>query len=351
MAQGDFGLSDAEMWSDPFRTRRETDRRLHRAGFAGLCMDAPAVVDLDAHDTLPLLVYHADTLRALARCSFPNEAVLVGTRLEDHLTLAATAIYRDEAEPQVADPNAKPPPDGTGSQVHLLDAHERLELPWDPAHWLFRVLLRDKTSDSVRVRLRRPSAAPRAGDDGLGATLVGAHLSVEPPMVPPPWPVPGTPFPFYGQAPDSLAPPSAPAGIVLSMPRVVVLEDEARCVLRGAFRLVPLFGERLPLKVGIGGTFVGPGGTEPTAVLAITLVVVGVEHPSVFVVPLRVPSFQPFSPLLPAPQVVGRFAIDLLATEGFPPVPQSYHLHAFAGEVASASVPFALVDEEALLPV
>lgn len=355
MAQGDYGLDDAEMWSNPLRTESDVDRRLHRAGFTGLVIDGPTAVDLATRETLPLLVYHADTLRALAACSFPAEAVLVGIRLEDHLTLARPAVYRDELEPKLPDVDARPPPDGTGSQLHVLEARERLELPWSPATWQLCVLLRDRRSDEVRVRLHfgddePTSSSPADGGDSRSDTLLGVTLShVATTVVPPPWPTPRVPFPFYGERPDSPEPPAEP-GIVLSVPRVTLLEDDARCVLQGAFRLVPLRAERLPTKMGLGGTFMGTGASEPTAIMSVTLVLVAVDRPGVYVVGLRVPSYRPCNPFDPAPKLTGHFAIDLLELEGVPHVPQTYYVHAFAGQVYARAT-LALVARDDLPPV
>ena len=130
------------------------------------------------------------------------------------------------------------------------------------------------------------------------------------------------------------------AGIALSLPRVLTLDGDTRCVLRASFRLPiravdrPRQGER-------------PDQGKPmTAIVPVWLLVVGADDGGAGVIPLRVPSYAPLEGGLEQPLAVGHFALDLLRTRGMPDAPQTYFIYAFSGPVLAGPVPTAFVTPE-----
>lgn len=214
-----FDLTGADYWADPMRTMRAFawDRIGDR--IAGIVLGGPAEVDLDAHDTLPLIAFHSDTIAEMIRSPF-HHAVVVASRLDEHDVRAAAAEI-----PEMHAPAPPPVPEpGFAGGPHLLDLREILGIPWTPGQWIVRVLLRDRQSNPLQVELfrgrERAPTAPAAPEIAIEAPRVvvrgpGAEarlsLHVRPPL--------------FGAIPVTLVMiGSAHAGVV--MQRLAVLPQE-----------------------------------------------------------------------------------------------------------------------------
>ena len=77
---------------------------------------------------------------------------------------------------------------------------------------------------------------------------------------------------------------------------------------------------------------------DATSVVPISLVIIGNQMPGAFVLPLRVPTFDPVDPSTGSNASAGYFSIDLSAMRGMPKTAQTYTIWAVAGEVIGGAV-------------
>jgi len=198
--------------------------------------------------------------------------------------------------------------------------------------------MRDFLSNRARVKLEN---SPRSfNDPEVGKFLEARRGKSPPPEVAPP---PGNPLPSYRKGDDSPAIPDEP-GIKMTVERVVVLTDDSKCILRGAFRLPVLPHEVVKPPADPPQPNAPP---PPTAVMGITLLLAGAETPGPWVVRLDVPSYDPIDPAAEAPAATGYFALDLLAA-GVPRLPQTLFIYAFSGAILEGPLPAALIAESML---
>ena len=90
------------------------------------------------------------------------------------------------------------------------------------------------------------------------------------------------------------------------------------------------------------------GDPNATAVIPITLLLIGNIETGPWTIELRVPTFDPIPGGVAGTVVAGAFEIDLLSLPQMPRVPQTYFLRAISGEVITEPAMTALVPEEAL---
>lgn len=321
MSASRFGLSDADFWSAPFKTKDAVQKRLSRDGMTGVFIDAPAKVPLDGRTSLPIVGCFVVALRDAQRVSFDRGALVACVHLDD----GRLHVARVE-EPRVLDPSRRGlPPDsedpgeGRAYRMFRLDAHERLpDLPWRRGAILTTVLLRGGGSTPTRVRSDLVPPPVRGWVDPVVAAAAAAAppaQDLKPEKV---RPRAGSPLPSYAKDADSPAPPAAP-GLAVTVP-----ESGPRggpVVVRGSFA-VPL----LPHQQVTGDP-------AARAVVPVDIVLTGEETPGPFHVDLGVPIHT-----LPAEgqPAVGHFALDLLAQPAMSHrKPQRYWLWVFAGEAHS----------------
>jgi hypothetical protein len=212
-------------------------------------------------------------------------------------------------------------PKGWSARVADLDARERLGLRWSATTHLLTVLLLDKQTNRVRVRL---GAGATAYEDEEVLKFLAEERAKKGP--PPPWPTPGEHLPTFQKTARSPAVPDK-TGIALAIDRVLVVPGAAE--LHGSFRL-PIARRHV---------------RDTEAVVPITLVITGSESAAPVVLPLQVP----VAISSPAPaEVTGHFGLDLLSVPAMPRSAQTYFMYAFAGELLVGPVPFAFVDRGSL---
>jgi hypothetical protein len=332
----DFGLTPADFWSEPLRTRDATIDRVADEDFVGLVLAAPAAVPYDARETLPAVVLHATTLAEADGVLFNNAAVAVAVNVATRDVHAATFT-----EPLVIDeppaPRAAPSSEGFSYAMYAADLRARLGLAWQPAEYLVTVLVRDRVSNRVRVAL-----TSAAYDDPAVRELIAQRRAALP--QPGVWPPPGRGLPSYRPASASPPVPAEP-GVALVATRVVVLGEGQPAAVHGSYRL-PV--ERRFLG-GPARDLVELYG-EYTAVVPVTLVLTATTLAGPYVLQLRLPSYAGVE--APAgdggAEVTGHFALDLLAFDAVPQESQTWFLYAFAGEFMTGPVPIAFVEESEL---
>lgn len=392
---GPLRLTDAQFWTEPHRTEDAILDELSEKDFVGALLDGPARVDLERRSTLPLHGIWASTYRDNAQLDFDRQALVVAVRLESGQVFVERAMELKAAR-RTAPAGEETPPEGTTLRSFHLDLRRRLPLlPWRPGTLLVTLLVRDRTSNRVRVELRL--GGDLAQDPDVKAFLDRHRRHAWPQPVYPP--SSGGKVPGYRRTPET---PPAPAGhgIALACDRVNVVpagDLGGSVVVRGSFRL-PLLdrfivrppepappapppaaeppppaddeeprGEpelteaderalrsqaaREAEERGLGLVFQDPRDRQARAIVPITLVVVPADWVEPQVVPLQVPVHDAIDPARPPADVAGQFAIDLLdlpraaAIRG-----RSCFLYAFAGEVMTGPVPLSIVRADELRP-
>ncbi len=334
MSQGKLGLANHEFWLDPLRTRRLVERPLVRAGGEHVLLDAPTTVALDqGRRTLPVVVLRVTPNTPGEGLAFGEHAVLTATLLEQNRTHARVLVppVPDELTLRI-DGIDLPPPQGTFAEAHLIDLREHLDVPWtQPATILIRLLLRDRVLAEARVALTKGAAGYV---DPEAARYLDERKSRPNPS--PIWPTPGAALPSYDRRDGSPALPEGP-GIALATPRVVPVHEASRALLHGSFRLPIRPRDRCaPAPFA---TLSRPA----TAVVPITVVLLGSRYATPVVWRLAVPSFEPVTEQAGTLMARGFFTLDTHALTNLAGVPQTYFLHAFSGEHLASPATMAIV--------
>jgi hypothetical protein len=153
-------------------------------------------------------------------------------------------------------------------------------------------------------------------------------------------PEPGDEIPTYQQQEASPELPAEP-GLALAVERVSPLLPEARCPLRGSFRLpVRTCHIVKPEEGGEGGELPEEA---PTAVVPINLLLTGSVDPTPQVVKLGVPSYTPLETVGDDTLATGYFTVDLCTLVDVTTTPQTYFIYAFTGEFMCGPLPAAFV--------
>ena len=334
MTQGQLGLADHEFWLDPLRTRRAVERPLVRSGQEHVVLDAPTTVALDqGRRTLPVVVLRVAPNTPGNALDFGRHAVLVATVIEQSRTSAEVLVLPDPDERRLSlDGIDLPPPQGTLAEAYVVDLREHLDLPWtEPATIVIRLVLRDRVLAEARVALTVSDAG--YVDPEVTRYLEERSRQPDPMAI---WPKPGVVLPSYERRDGSPALP-ATLGITLVTPRVVPVSDAARALLHGSFRLPIRPRDRCPPAPF--ATVSRPA----TAVVPITVVLVGSRHAAPVVWRLAVPSLEPVLDEDGTLVARGFFALDTGELTNLAGVPQTYFLHAFSGELRASPATMALV--------
>jgi hypothetical protein len=275
-----FALSAADYWDAPHKTMM--DFAWDRVGeqISGIVLGGPPQLDVDVRSTLPMVAFHSDTLAGLVEAPF-HAAIVVASRVDEP---DLRAVVADEPE---ADDETAPPAEGFAGTPHDLELRELLNLPWKPATWIVTLLLRGSASNRVTVRLTR--GALRYVDPEVERVLAEQRAAMRKPL-----PVPDDPALSF----------TRDGALDVPEERGIVLEGGAK--LRLACRLP----ERAP-------------------VAAVWLVISGTISVGPHVRRLHLPLSEDGSG--------GVAELDLFADPAFAGMPpQTFFIHAFAGDVMSA---------------
>jgi hypothetical protein len=321
-----FGLKDADFWGDPLQPASSIPDD-------GLYLAAPSAVGLSKRDTLPLVVRRAGLMRDLSSLPFPQRAILTAVDLESNRLYANFALDTDnEAEEVFTVQDLEEMGEGRMLQPYLLEARDRLNLPWQPAQLMVSVILRDKITNRRKVGL---GAEPGAYEDPAIAEFIEKRRLKSSPL--PPWPpaAGGGELPAYGRMDGSPKVPDKP-GIVISGDRVTLWEKYASCRLYGAAKVTILKSD-----------LVNDKDRPERAVVNVHLLLTGADDPTPLTATLRVPIFEQVEPGKAVPVY---FAVDLLELFNLPRETTTYFLYAFSREAFAGSSPFAFVTKDRLPP-
>jgi hypothetical protein len=134
-----------------------------------MTLGAPAEIDLDSRDKLPIIAVIKCTVERLSQVSRRSTLVLVAVREEDGAVFAGPAILPEPGVRVYPDWYQKGPPkrlsgwtpDSISTDMEQIDARYALNLPWEAATYRLTLVAWDWTSNTVRVRLKgKTSFAP-----------------------------------------------------------------------------------------------------------------------------------------------------------------------------------------------
>lgn len=334
-----FKLSGDEYWDDPLKNVDELQMEYVMERKFGIYVDAPDAVDPNKRATLPMPLLHVTSGQRENKAPLRGMGKLLAVKLEDRKVLMNGALPpRDKVKGEPRVPNDDPL---TFQQT--IDLQERLKLLDESGTYVVRVINVGQLSNVLTVKVERKK--PTSDDPAVVEFL-------ESKRTPKTFPPPPAPSAGLRRGPDGKpeAGPAAPGdlGIALQAQRVVLLDDRAQAVIKGSFRLPVLKQERVPapeqVKPGEKPTQPDYGTPRPTAILPITLLVIGDAAGDLSFFDLRVPTWD----ALPEsdPVATGTFAIDVLPKVGTRP--QTYHIYAVCGETFVGPTLMATVTEDML---
>ncbi len=346
LQQGALGISDAGFWTTDDVTF-DTKKTL-LGSLRGVLLDGPRKLSIQERDDIRCLALRGASEAEAKRVSFRGKATVVATRLETNEVHAGWAIEGTHPREPIAR-KTKPAVDPELAEwadllepvtlmTFRLNVRQQLaRLPWKPGTYRTWVLLHDACSNPVTTEVVRQEV----NDPEVEKFLDGMR---RPALVEPVEPPAGNPIPSYVKDAASPAIPREP-GIALTADRVVLHTEDARCILRGSFRL-PVHDRDRVREARQGERAFLVHGERPSAILPISLVLTGDAFAQPTVVSLRVPTFD----ALPAEQAMatGHFTVDLVQLA--PALSdQTYAIWAVAGGTLSGPWLSAFVDP-AMLP-
>lgn len=347
----ELGLEDADYWNDPQKTSRQIGKQLKAAGFHGVVLGAPSVVELDRRQTLPVLAVQHGTVAQVWAGEYQRIGILVMVDPDRHELTATQPLRPENPDPGEVALDPSQAPQGYSTLSWVIDARAQ-GVAWRPSRLVFTAILRDQVSAPVITRL---VPGPGAYSDEAVEELVRSEQRQSPaPAISPALRAEDSDadLPSY-EAHDGTPPVPERIGLRLAADRVVTLRSGAKAAVRGSFRL-PVSPRHLVTSEqryqlvdakGRPGPALDP---QPTAVLPVHLVIVGADDPGPSVVTLGVPSFDRIDGAGGSPVATGRFNIDLLALPGAPRRAQTYFVYAYAGQENAGPAPLALVAPESL---
>lgn len=321
----DLGLTDADYWDDPLKTRLQIENQLLDAERSVMVIGAPSKVAYQQRETLPMVFLRVGQQDPIARLPFRSTALVVAQDLSTNTTYANMAVTDDAIVPP---PYDGPPLEGMTGEAWVVDLREQLDLPWQRGELLVSVILRDTMSHRVRVKLGKGGYE----DPAVEQVLAEDASKPQPAEI---YPRPrkddddGNSLPTYRKQPDSPELPSA-IGINLAVPRVVSRNKNMRIAVHGSFRLRLLPRERAPGRIY-------------SAVVPITLLATGSDVPNPYQFDLQVPVYEPVATVDGQAEVTGYFSIDLQSLANLDAVDQTFFVYAFSGELVTGPLPMALV--------
>lgn len=164
-------LSDDAFWA-PKLDLQPHIRRLMLSGTEALILDGPRTADIRTRTTLPVAALVTMKNETAFDWMFRDNVLVVACEPDRFQCLAAQAD--PPRRPIIRPPPRTLTPDMRGGAVGdtaVIDARERLQLPWRPGAWKLVLVTRALRSNPVRVVLHDGGAVAPAP-----AALEGAHL-------------------------------------------------------------------------------------------------------------------------------------------------------------------------------
>jgi hypothetical protein len=328
-----FGLKNDEYWTNPWKNLSAISWERVDKDIAGILLDAPDSVPLDAQESLPALAYHSDKTSALWQAPFREHGVVTALRLEDGAFFAAKAVPPSGPEA----PKGPEPSPGFAGEEYEMDLREVLSLEWTPGNLCVTAFLRERASNRVKVALGPSTAAYK--DPAVERFLAEERAKS-----------PQRALSYPRQAAfDAVTVPFRPAdgaklGLQFTAHRVMVADPGAPGKLHVSWRL-PV----RPTDVTKDAPKPLIKGLPPvTAVAAISLLLIGSERGTPVPLRLRVPSFDPVSQEDDAAVATGSFTVDLLGLDDLIEDPQTWFIYGFAGESLHGPATVAIVSPASL---
>jgi hypothetical protein len=356
MANGALGLSPDAFWGSDEAKDAAKPAILDRVvddDWRGLIADAPNSVALASRKTAPIIGYFARDIRDDVHIDLYRQLLLVGSDHATHEVRVGRALWSEKPRARKGPPPSVDPGPGATISKFEIDAAARLSLEGYPGRWTFAVLLREWRSELLEIEF---GSAPGGFHDDAAARLIEERRRLNPPPPPEIWPpLPerhmgvsghyGRMYPRYAEKAEAPAAPTEP-GICVEVDRAVVSTE--RCMLRGSFRVPVLPREQVSPRLYDTGHGTSErrvpivGDERAKAVIPISLILTGNQHPGPFVLTLQLPAYELDSNGL----ALGRFEIDLFELADMPRAPTTYFLHAFHGPHAIGPLPIGVVSPE-----
>jgi hypothetical protein len=349
MAESLFGLTGEDYWTDPWKNAERMHTEYFRGCKFGLYFDSPPSVSPLRHATIPAPVYYVAAYREACKIDLETMTKVVAIRLEDReFSIANAIVPRDKGVPlpKVGKDSTDP-----SSRKFNLDLQTQLRILSRPGTYRIVLLLQHQMSNVVetiveRERIRHP--------DPEAQKFIESH---RPPALPIPPPLPPSWGLLWGangrEKPQPLggspAVPKEP-GIGVKVDRVVVDGPRTSAVLKGSFRL-PVLKRDLVQERPPGSDPMLPfqpeyGMPRPTAVLPITLVILGSHTAAETVIRMHVPTYDAIEAALKNVFATGYFAIDLLSNPDLRGTAQTFSIYSFCGEFVAGPALIATVPED-----
>ena len=330
---GFLGIEGADYWDDPYKNEDDVVDDLLDGEELGYFLDGPVAVDLNSRASLPLVVATHLSLSDARGVDLRRCALLVTVHQERGEVHVGRAFRwkQSPSKPQ----GAGPAPEGTQAEMFVVQAREQIsDLPWESGTLWSQLVVLGQATNRVETTL----------GPGSGSAAETPLRQIWPPEDE------GADYSSVSDAPAL----NDGANLALSVPRVVVDEAGAKCVLKGRYRLPVAARDVVP----------GPP-TDPQARSAWEPPDVGDRSASAMVpitlVLAQQSDLEPlvFNLVLPVRQEVdshggtvvdGAFAIDLFSLPEMLRLPQTYHIWAYSGVAFCGPIPMAIVSEEMLTP-
>lgn len=326
-----FEISDEDFWSNPDKNLSKLAGTRVRSDISGIISDSPKKIPLDQRQEWPYLVLQTGDTEELYKVRFADHAIITAFCPVEAVLYAAKAVSR--MGPRVP-PGPFPSP-GFTSTFKNINARAALGIPWRNGRYILTTLIRDQTSNRVSVDL--VSSLANYEDQEVQKFLAAQERQQPPRLVSPPL---GDIRVSYEKTDKSPLLPLDPA-LTLSIDRVIEALPEAKALLRGSYFL--------PVRTSdvIAQDAARSSPQKVSAVVPISLLVVGSDDAIPEILRLVVPSFKPIINRSGSQFAAGYFSIDMAQMGSFMQRPQTYFIYAFAGEVMTPATLMAVVPRQA----
>ena len=127
--------------------------------FEGVAINAPRTIDLTMQDVLPVVIAIADTTRRQWEVYREKNLALLAISIDSDAVFIAPAFPPPDKEP-MHEPFSRLPPEPeeappytSSAKIEMLQARDRLNLPWKPGRYSLAVINYDWVSNIVQVEL------------------------------------------------------------------------------------------------------------------------------------------------------------------------------------------------------
>ncbi len=322
-----FSMSDEEYFSNPSKEQMLVSKQLRSEKFDGVIIGSPSKVIIDSTTEMPLIVLRAGNAVQMDQLPMDVHGHLLLMDLHQNRLYASGVIIPEDEDEDDEPKNKNPSPSSYKALLYEIDLHERFNFEWMPNEFIATVILRDRVSNRQRIVLKK--SEKQFTDPAAEQFIADERAKIIPEIFPPI--DPERALPSFEKRGNSPAIPNE-TGVIFQVERVQTLNPGDRWMVSGAFNL-PSKPEDIPNMNWGEGT--------PTAIVPITLLLVGADYGDGMTVRLRVPSYQPVE----NGNAQGYFNINLLDFQQVVPRHQTYFLYAFAGEYMSEPTLAALITD------